>query len=162
MKKQVTALLVMASIALPAHAAEQKPYVLSAQERMVEIPVMARGIDRGSMIQPQDIEWAQVAEHKLRRGTVTEEEDIIGKLARRPMRAGEQVSQASLRRPRVIEKGGLIAITYRTGTMNIKDMGIAMEDGSAGDVIRVKNEKSGKVVLAKLLKNGDAVVNYEG
>lgn len=146
----------------PAYAVEQKPYVLSAQQKMIEIPVLARNVEKGAMIQEQDVEWVELAEHKLRRGTLTESEDIVGKLAKRWIKAGEQVAQNAVARPRIIEKGGLIAMIYRTETMQIKDMGVALENGSAGDIIRVKNEKSGKTVLVKVQKNGEAIVNFEG
>ena len=73
--------------------------------------------------------------------------------ADRPIRSSE------LAEPIVIKRGELVEMRYQTPHMTIKTSGVALEDGSVGSAIRVKNEKSEKAVTARVEAAGRVSVN---
>ncbi len=129
---------------------------------LVDVPVAARQLSRGAIIQEEDIAWAGMPEKQMRDSMVLGEKAIIGMVAKHAIAEGGAFSMHDIVRARIIEKGGLVSMIYHSPYMELKATGYALEDGAEGEIIRVKNEKSGKVVQAKVLRNGEVAVNYEG
>lgn len=56
-------------------------------------------------------------------------------------------------------KGDLVTIFAKTGTLTIKTTGFALQDGNVGEQIRVKNQKSGKTISARVQDVKSVAVN---
>jgi len=73
-------------------------------------------------------------------------EEFVGKTPKHAIFANQLVRKDELTGPRLIEKGAVVTMIYRTKNMEISTTGEALQPGSDGDMIRVKNTKSGLVV----------------
>jgi len=117
---------------------------------MRDVPVLAQPLRPGDVIGPQDIEWAEARASRIGAGVVTDPAGLVGFEARRFLRAGEPVRVSDLRPPLLVHKGGLVTLSYATPTMRLTLVGRALADGAKGDVVRVLNIQSSRVIEAAI------------
>ena len=55
-------------------------------------------------------------------------------------------------------KGDRVTITASINGLSIKASGMALEDGNVGDSIKIENTTTDKVIVAKVLKQGEVRV----
>lgn len=127
---------------------------------MVEVPALSKRMRKGDVIAASDIEWISVPKRRIRASSVTEIEKLVGRTPRRVIDSGEIIRISDVDAPKMVERGKPIAIYYRTGAMELRDMGVAMSDGGVGDIIQVKNIRSNTVVQAMVSAPSTATVNY--
>jgi flagella basal body P-ring formation protein FlgA len=128
------------------------------------------------------IQWFErvlVAKHALIRGdivdddsTTLEERDVtqlgyghIDDLARyagsrltRPVVAGAAIPPTALAAPILVERGETVTLLARSETIDVRASGVALEDGSAGARVHVRNASSGKAVSGVVTAVGEVMV----
>jgi flagella basal body P-ring formation protein FlgA len=82
----------------------------------------------------------------LDQNAITTPAHLIGKAARRGLVNGRPLNGADVRDPQMVSRGGIVIMTYRTDNLSITAHGKAREHGTTGDVVRVQNLNSGKMV----------------
>lgn len=112
----------------------------------ISIPVMKNRLRYGDKITAEDINFIDVPASKVRDNVITKEEDLIGKTPRRFVQANRPIREQDITTEILVEKGNMVSLVYYTKYMELKASGTALDSGSKGDVIRVKNASSGKVV----------------
>ncbi len=127
---------------------------------VIEIPTLSRRMLRGDMIQPDDIEWMEIPENKLRDGTVRDKSKLIGRILKRRLSVGRPIRHKDVEMPQIISRNNLVQMVYRKGNIELITDGRALDDGSIGEVIRLRNEKSGKIIRGEVQPSGEVVVNY--
>jgi len=73
---------------------------------------------------------------------------------RRPMRAGEIVRTRMLAATLLVKRGDTVAIVVRSGPVEVRNAGEALEAGREGQVLRVRNAATGRVIRARVLSEG--------
>ncbi len=129
---------------------------------VVDVPVPARPIAKGEVIGRDDVKIVTMRADRLSRGAVTDIDEIVGKAPRRSLRAGEPVRPGDVRRPVVVAKGSTVTMVYRTPFMELTARGRAIEDGGHGDVIKVMNTQSKKVIEAVVADADTVLVGATG
>ena len=129
-------------------------------EPQVEVPVLSRHLSRDDIIREGDITYTQVPERQIKRQHLTRKEDLLGRMVVKPVSPGQLISGRDVEMPRLITKGNLVEMLYRTPYMELKTTGQALQNGAKGDLITVKNTESGKVINALVLEDGRLLVNY--
>ena len=84
-------------------------------------------------------------------GYFTDINKVQGLMARRLLTPGMVVTESLLTKPMLIKRGSVVTITARIGEMEVTATGQAMQDGHEGDLIRVQNINSTKIISAKVL-----------
>lgn len=84
--------------------------------------------------------------------------EVRGLVPQRMIRAGSPVSVSYFRQPIVVNNGLPVKIILRYKGIEISAKGIAMTRGRIGEVIKVKNESSQKVISAKVIDSGTVEV----
>lgn len=130
-------------------------------EAMVTVPVLKRQLRQGDVIEQGDIEMHEVTERQLRKDSITDVKQLVGLSPRRIISADRPIRLKEISQPIVIKKGQAVEMTYSTPYMRIRTTGIALEDGSAGDLIRVKNDKNDKALSARVAGAGHVEANNE-
>ena len=77
--------------------------------------------------------------------------DLIGRRAKTTIRALAPVYSRQLETNFLVEEDMKVTIIYNGKHISVQMEGIALENGQYGDWINVKNIKSGRVVLAKVV-----------
>lgn len=133
--------------------------VSGSYDALINVPVLTRQLGRNDVIADSDLTFKPMAERQLRKDTITDNARLIGKSPRTLISAQRPVREAEIAMPLVIKKGDPVELSYSTKYMSIKTTGIALENGSLGESIRVKNEKSEKAVSGRVSAAGRVEVN---
>lgn len=125
---------------------------------ITEIPVPSRRIEAGHVIRADDLEWVKLRAGQIGRNALLSAEALIGKAARRPLRAGEAVRAIDVETPVLVTKNSLVTIRLASGRLQLTTQGRALDEGGAGDVVRVMNTTSNKIVEAVVVQAGTVMV----
>ncbi len=115
---------------------------------VVQIPVLARRVIPGDLIGPADIDWQDVRADQTSSDTAATDAQLIGMTPKRGVSTNQPVRLRDLQSPRMVDKGALVTITLATETLSLTTQGKALMDGGRGDVIRVVNTQSNRIVEA--------------
>jgi flagella basal body P-ring formation protein FlgA len=126
---------------------------------VVDVPVLASNMQSGDRIEKDDIVWETVREKQIRNNTVLSVDDLVGMEARRLIRKGNLIRTNDVKKHAEVEKGDRVRIVLTNKTMALTVIGEALEDGSLGEFIKIKNIQSNKTVYATV--TGDNTVSIE-
>lgn len=139
----------VANLAAPAEGPALKRMAVTGRVvEMTEIPVLRRRMGPHEIIRQQDVEWQRVRADRVGRNALTDAGALLGKSPRRPVRAGEPLFSGDLQAPIVVAKNALVTIRLETARMVLTAQGRALDQGAEGDVIRVINTNSSKIINA--------------
>ncbi|HLO76354.1 MAG TPA: flagellar basal body P-ring formation chaperone FlgA [Magnetospirillum sp.] len=112
------------------------------------VPVLNRTIGRGDVITERDVEWVDARADAVRRDVITDIRQLVGQEPRLQVRQGAPVRASDLQRPVAVARNSTVTMVVKTPFMKLTTQGRAMEEGGKGDVIRVTNLNSKRVVEA--------------
>ena len=149
----------VANLLIPANKPNAKRFRLTGRvHRLTQVPVVSRRLSRGDIIQKNDIEWISIREREIRRGYIQNEDEIIGMAAKRYIAAKTPLTTSHMQRPQLIKKGGIVNVALINGSMRLTTQGRSLENGSLGDIIRIKNIKTKIIIEAKVTGASSAKV----
>ena len=111
-----------------------------------EVPVLTRNIARGETIEPDDIAMVWQRSSRLGRNVITDAALLVGMAARRSLRAGRIVRSNDVETPKIVAKGDLVSLVFIRGALQLTAIVRALESGAEGDIVRVVNPRSRKIV----------------
>jgi flagella basal body P-ring formation protein FlgA len=129
--------------------------------QMSEVLTYARSIMAGEVVQPADLAFAKVPKFQVPADAPRDAEDVIGKVARRPLRDGAPVAAHDLGLALVIKRDDVVQVTYHDEGISLVLQGKAMADAAGGEPIAIENTISKKVIQAVATGPDQAVVGPE-
>ena len=126
---------------------------------MISIPVVGKRLRRGDIVKKHHITWTSIRESSVRRDTILHEEDLVGMAAKRMVREHSPIRLSYVQRPVLVRKNGLVTIHLASKSMTLTAQGQAMQDGSRGEIVQVKNIQSKKVIEAVVTHAGKVSVS---
>jgi len=129
-------------------------------EVMLDIPVSARAIERDVEIRKEDIRIAGRWFTRMPSNSITDPAEIIGKRASVGIRPNSEITRGMVKNSILVKRGKVVRIILENGPMRILSVGLAEEDGSRNDVIRVRNTSSNKMVYARVVENSVVKVEF--
>jgi len=141
----------VATVAVPANdPGAVRTRVSGRAHKLVSVPTLADEKKRGEVIRANDILWREVRASDVLDHVITDDDDLVGMAAKRQIKPSTVIHTSMIRRPILVTKGSIVVIELSRGSMALSVQGKAMEDGSKGDVIKVINVRSNKVIEAKI------------
>ena len=122
-------------------------YVHVRVEKLSPVIVASEHIARGQIISKSDLTTEMRPEHFVRARYVEDPALVVGSRSKRTIRSGLPISLNQLC---MVCKGDYVNIMASYNGLQIKTTGEALEDGSKGEHIRVRNKKSGRLISAKV------------
>ena len=119
-----------------------------------EMVMAAKRIPEGSIIVDEDLLLVQERRTKISSHALTSFDDAVGKRAIRTIRAGRQLTFQMIENPPLVEKGKRVVIMTQYKGVRATTLGKVLEDGQAGDQVRVINVTSGKEILSTVKSLG--------
>lgn len=110
------------------------------------VPVLARRLLAGDIIQEQDLRWVEANDDRLGTDVLTRVEQIVGLEARHPHGEGEVIRARDVVPPRLVKRGSLVTMVVETPYMSITAQGRALQDGAKNSLVRLTNLQSNRVV----------------
>lgn len=117
-----------------------------------EVVVAASSIPAKRPIGASDVQLEQRPLEKLSSAT-SKLEAVIGQSSRRPLRTGQVVLTPFLEAAVLVRRGQAVRISMRRGLVQVDSLGEALDAGSLGDMVRVRNTSSGKTIQARVAGN---------
>lgn len=131
---------------------ESSPVVVNGRvEAMIEVPVLRGHAMPGDVITLDDVQWVRVASRRAGPNTISRLDDLVGRTPRRPITAGQAIRLTDVRPNFIIGKGDMVTIVLKAGTMTLTARAEALQKGAVGDVIRVRNNHSRKVLETRVV-----------
>ncbi len=148
-----------AELLAPAADANGHRFKISGRaHKQTLIPVLTHFIPAGRKITENDIDHKAVRVSKTNRHTITDANLVIGKSPRRSIRPGTAIAMNNLGDPVTVEKGKLVSVVLRSGGLFLSVSGRTLEPGGTGQVIRVENINSRKVIQATVINSREVQI----
>lgn len=110
------------------------------------VPILARRLEAGTTISANDLDWIQVPEERITADVVTEMDQLVGRELRRDTSEGQILRSHDVVPPRLVQRGSLVVMKIETPYITVTAQGKAQQDGAEGEVVRVVNTQSNRVV----------------
>lgn len=128
--------------------------------RIESIPVLAMNKARGDTINDADVKYIDIPANFLRSNIIRNKNELVGKEVTQTLRVEQPISSFAIRTPIAIKKNSLITLQYSMGKLLLSTKALALQNGSIGDVIKVKNLKS-KTVITALIKQPTLAITIQ-
>ena len=120
--------------------------------------VLTRPVQRGEIISQQHLSLERMDISNTRGDYATGFEQIENKEAARNLPSGSILGMKSIVEPPLIKRKDKVSINSGEAGFSVQMSGIALMDGAKGQVIRVKNESSGRVISGTVVEAGVVLV----
>lgn len=142
------------SLEVSCPAAEWRFFLRARVDVKAKLPVLTQTLHRGSVIKAQDIAWRWLTLQASDRDIIASQRELIGKQVARRVRAGEAILLRQLTQSDWVRAGEQVIIQVSQEGFEAQMPGTALESASRGEVIRVRNLSSQKVIKAYPIAKG--------
>ncbi|MBB4210412.1 flagella basal body P-ring formation protein FlgA [Rhodothalassium salexigens DSM 2132] len=154
---------IMAELVVPQGQGRTERVTLNGMaQRMQHVPVLTRALSPGDTIERADLEWERQPARRVNRGAVLEMEDLLGMSLRRRVRPGQTLRATDVETPQLVERGQLVAMVLQRGALTLTATGKALQSGGDGDLIRLQNTATHRVVEGRVTAGGRVAVGAMG
>lgn len=130
-----------------------------AQVRLFrEVVVARRPLNRNATLEAADVMLAERDVSQLNQGYLTSLEQALGNRVTRSVKPDQALGLSSVAVAPTVRKGDDVVISAQGSTINVRMPGEALSDGSLGEQIRVRNQRSGRIVKARIIGPGQVEV----
>lgn len=124
-----------------------------------EVVTVVRPVKRDGVLSEADIMLAERDVGLLNQGYLTDLEQALGRKATRAMQPDQVLAPVHIRQAEAIRRGDQVVISARSGGINVRMPGEALSDGTVGKQISVRNQRSQRVVRARVIGPGQVEVS---
>lgn len=140
------------AVRCPADEGWKRDVVVKAQVS-ARVLVMAHDVPAGQSIKDDDLTLER-REVTLTPDALSDVQAAVGLTGSRTLREGQVLSKRALLMPLLVVRGHSVSIVAGSGGIAVSVPGEALESGREGDVVRVRNTASGKVIRARVTDVG--------
>ncbi len=112
-----------------------------------QIPVTTRFVRSGETLSNADFTIKRFDITNYNENDLVVDYSIVGKIAKNGIPKNNPLKISDLSNDIIIKKGQIVTIIAQSGAISIKTLGTALQNGGAGDVIRVKRNGQGNIIL---------------
>ena len=125
-------------------------------QTIVPILVTRMRIAKGTLLDNSNIEVIFKDNNQIRGSVLTDPAIVTGARTKRNLSQGSAITD---RNTCFVCKGQPVNIIARSVNFEIKSFGIALKDGSLGELIPIKNKESGRIVQGQVNAINQVVIN---
>jgi|HubBroStandDraft_1064217.scaffolds.fasta_scaffold237962_2 flagella basal body P-ring formation protein FlgA len=112
----------------------------------------------GQDVAPRQVRIETYDDFPLRNDIARNLEEVVGRMSRRAIRTGLPVFRSDLIEPLLVQRGDLVDVAAISGAALLHLPALAETSGRQGDMISLKNPRSGKIFRARIEGKGKALV----
>lgn len=120
------------------------------------VVITKQAISKGTILSKDNITITYKDSAQIRAGVVTEPSSLYGARSKRYLFKGKIINQQSIC---LVCKGESVTIIAKSVGLEIKSQGTALVDGNLGEVVTIKNNKSGRLVKGRVNAINQVVIN---
>ncbi|WP_244628914.1 flagellar basal body P-ring formation chaperone FlgA [Methylocella tundrae] len=95
----------------------------------------------------------------VRANVIVSRDLLVGKIARRTLLPGAPVPSNAVSAPKIVANGAKVRIVFAEGGLTIATYGAALQDGSVGDIISLRNLETGLTVSGIVQADGTILLS---
>lgn len=123
------------------------------------VVVTNRSLASKETVGEADVRLEYLDTGRLAPGYLTELNQAVGMVVKRVVNKGVPLTAHMIDRPILIKRMATVDIVSSVGGARVKTEGVALQDGRADDLIRVRNVKSGKSVSGRVVDDSTVEVS---
>ena len=128
---------------------------------MAQVPVPTRLISAGEIVNADDIEWQAVQLGRLVNNSLTDTQQVIGYMAKRPLKAGQVLRMSDLVMAPAVKKNDLVRLVVQSGQMTLSAQGKVLQDAAIGQTVRVVNVTTNRQLSGTVIDAGTVAVGSD-
>ena len=119
------------------------------------LPVPTVTVYPGDVIKPSMLRMqAYPSTFRSRAAVIDAAQAIVGRSARRMLLPGEPVPVNAIDDPRLVSRGAPTQLVFEEDGLVITTVGAALQNGGMGDLVRVRNADTGRIVMGTVMADG--------
>lgn len=119
--------------------------------RYEQVAVTTRALAAGELITGDSVSFERRDIGRMPPGYCTNLDSILGLAVKRQLSPGTAVTNSMLAKPILIKRGKTVTIVAKIGGIEVSAPGIALQNGSESQFIRVKNTNSNKIITGQVV-----------
>ena len=141
-------------IAKPIKASKHsiKNKIQKKNNKLLKIVKLKKSIEKNDIIELDDLEIVLV-EKKHQTSFFSTKQELVGRKLKTNLKMGQKLHPRHLFESFDINNGDVISIVSNLGNVSVTVSGEAQDSGNLGDLIKVKNLKSGKIIKGYIKKD---------
>ena len=133
-------------------------YLTSTISIKKSVIAVRQELPRHHIVRKDDLVEVKQNVYNLRNGYITSPNLVIGKQLKRALRTGDVIYNYQLQAPDIIKKGDRVTVIAKRGSLAVISPGIALNDASEGERLRVENQRSSRIIHTRAIAPGTAEV----
>lgn len=141
---------------------DERPWTIyvRAQVRLFAQVIVAKHfLKKGILLGENDIRLAKKELTNFRQDAIKQADMAVGHILTRSVKAGAVVYARNLELPKSVLKGQKILLLAKTGGIEVRVQGKALSDGANGELIKVRNLSSNRIVEGRVVSPGVVTVS---
>ena len=122
------------------------------KNRLLKIIKLKKSVEKNDIIELEDLETV-IVEKKHKTSFFSNKRDLVGRKLKTNLKMGQILHPRHLFENFDINNGDVISIVSNLGNVSVTVSGEAQDSGNLGDLIKVKNLKSGKIIKGYIKKD---------
>ena len=106
----------------------------------------AHPLRRGDEVSSADLISVRQEVSQLRGNYFTEKNDVIGKVIKQTLTAGQAITEKLIEAPILVHRGEKVSILASIGGLQVRGKGEALKDAARGERVSVRNSRSKRIV----------------
>ena len=127
-------------------------------KRYEQVVVLTNPLMPNQIITGADLAIVRMDISKIPQGYINDINKIIGKVVLRVLAAETVLNTGMLYNPIIINKASTVEIVYQNNGIEVRAVGTALQDGREGEMIRVQNEVSKKIISGLVLDKNTVLI----
>jgi flagella basal body P-ring formation protein FlgA len=123
-----------------------------ADARMAVVP--KRIIYPGEELDAGQLEEVEVTNPNIVKGYAESIGAVSGLVSKRTLLPGRVILTSALREPFAVARGTTVSLIFDNGSLVLRAAGTPLQDGSVGELVRVRNKDSGVIVSGTVMDDG--------
>jgi flagella basal body P-ring formation protein FlgA len=123
-----------------------------------EVVIASRPLKRDNLVTDMDVVLAERDVGLLNQGYLTTLQQALGKKLTRALLPDQVLAPIHVQLAEAIRKGDQVVISARSGGISVRMPGEALSDGTIGRQISVRNQRSNRVIKARVVGPGQVEV----
>ena len=122
------------------------------KNKLLKIVKLKKSLEKNDILELDDLETVLV-EKKHQTSFFSTEQELVGRKLKTNLKMGQKLHPRHLFESFDINNGDVISIVSNLGNVSVTVSGEAQDSGNLGDLIKVKNLKSGKIIKGYIKKD---------
>ncbi len=123
-------------------------YVPVKTQIFERVAISLRPLARGEAVSKDDFELTRRDVARINYSYYTDSQKVAGTVVRRPLRAGRIITRGDVRPRKLVHRGKTVRITANSVGIVVAVKGVALDNASLGETVRVRNTSSKRIIEA--------------